>query len=80
MMMTWMKTDPDGKQYNRILGFFKEYRHMPAAFGIFFEDNAGVHYFYSKGGTIRERYIYYTELRNRPLKRVLTQLVNDDPE
>ena len=24
--------------------------------------------------------IYYTELRKRTLKRVLTQLVNDDPE
>ena len=24
--------------------------------------------------------IYYTELRKRPLKRVLTQLVNDYPE
>lgn len=79
-MMTWMKTAPDGQQYNHLLSFFTARPNMLVECGIFREDNAGVHYFYSKGGTIRERYIYYTELGKRPLKRALTQLVNDDPE
>lgn len=79
-MMTWMKTAPDGQQYNHLLGFFTERPNMLVECGIFREDNDGVHFFYSKRGTIRECYITYTELGKRPMKRALTQLVNDDHE